>query len=151
MPTEAWQRLDPRMLLVHPIKEVGRFLPVLIGLLIAGGASGGGPWALLGVGLPVGLGGVRNVTTTYRIHDGRVELRRGLLQRHTLATPVERVRAVDLTASPIHRILGLATVVIGTGSVVEGQITCHLGSALRASATRRAGRRTKLVSHPISG
>jgi putative membrane protein len=119
MPTEAWRRLDPRMLLVHPIKEVGRFLPVLIGLLIAGGASGGGPWALLGVGLPVGLGVVRYLTTTYRIHDGRVELRRGLLQRHALATPVDRVRAVDLTASPIHRILGLATVVIGTGSVAS--------------------------------
>ena len=25
-----WQRLDPRMLLVHPIREVIRFLPVLI-------------------------------------------------------------------------------------------------------------------------
>ena len=120
LPAPDWQRLDARMLLVHPIKEVGRFLPVLIGLLVAGGASGVGPWALLGVGLPVGLGVVRYLTTTYRIAGGRVELRRGLLQRHTLATPVDRVRAVDLTASPIHRILGLATVVIGTGSVASG-------------------------------
>lgn len=112
-----WQRLDPRMLLVHPIREIGKFLPVLIGLLVAGGASGTGPWALLGVGVPVTLGIVRYLTTTYRISAGRVELKRGLLQRHTLATPVDRVRTVDLTASPIHRILGLATVVIGTGSV----------------------------------
>ena len=37
-----WQRLDPMMLLVHPIKEVLRFLPALIGLLLAGSASGGG-------------------------------------------------------------------------------------------------------------
>lgn len=108
------------MLLVHPIREVGKFFPVLIGLVVAGGASGIGPWALLGVGVPVALGVVRYLTTTYRIAGGRVELRRGLLQRHTLATPVDRVRAVDLTASPIHRILGLATVVIGTGSVASG-------------------------------
>lgn len=114
-----WQRLDPRMLLVHPIKEVGKFLPVLIGLLVAGGASGTGPWALLGVGIPVGLGVVRYLTTTYRIADGRVELQRGLLQRHTLSTPVDRVRTVDLTASPVHRLLGLATVVVGTGSVAS--------------------------------
>lgn len=114
-----WERLDPRMLLIHPIKEVGKFLPVLIGLVVAGGVSGAGPWALLGVGAPVALGVVRYLTTTYRVTDGRVELRRGLLQRHTLSTPVDRVRTVDLTASPIHRILGLATVIIGTGGVVS--------------------------------
>lgn len=118
-PPVAWHRLDPRMLLVHPIKEVGRFLPVLVGLLVAGGASGTGPWALLGVGIPVALGVVRYLTTTYRIAGGRVELQRGLLQRHTLSTPVDRVRTVDLTASPVHRLLGLTTVVIGTGSVTS--------------------------------
>ncbi|MBM7519239.1 PH domain-containing protein [Nocardioides nitrophenolicus] len=115
----AWQRLDPRMLLVHPIKEVGRFLPVVIGLLVAGGAAGTGPWALLSVGVPVALGVVRYLTTTYRIADGRVELQRGLLQRHTLSTPLDRVRTVDLTASPVHRLLGLATLAIGTGSVAS--------------------------------
>lgn len=117
--TETWERLDPRMLLIHPIKEVGKFLPVLLGLVVAGGVSGAGPWALLGIVVPVALGVVRYLTTTYRIADERVELRRGLLQRHALSTPVDRVRTVDLTASPIHRMLGLATVVIGTGSVVS--------------------------------
>ena len=47
---------------------------------------------------------------------GRVELRRGLLNRHVLSTPVDRVRTVDLTASPIHRLLGLTTVRVGTGT-----------------------------------
>lgn len=117
-PEAPWQRLNPRMLLVHPITELVKFLPVLIGLLIAGGASGSGPWALLGVGIPVSLGVVRYLTTTFRVTGARVELRRGLLQRHTLSTPLDRVRTVDLTASPIHRVLGLATVVIGTGSAV---------------------------------
>lgn len=117
--TGAWERLDPRMLLIHPIKEVGKFLPVLLGLVVAGGVSGAGPWALLGIVVPVALGVIRYLTTTYRIAGERVELRRGLLQRHALSTPVDRVRTVDLTASPIHRLLGLATVVIGTGSVVS--------------------------------
>lgn len=131
-----WHRLDPRMLLVHPIREVGRFLPVLIGLLVAGGASGSGPWALLGVGVPVALGVVRYLTTTYRIAAGRVELKRGLLQRHTLSTPVDRVRTVDLTASPIHRVLGLATVVIGTGSVAtDADERLELDALPRESAT----------------
>ncbi len=36
-----WQRLDPRMLLVHPIREVIRFLPVLIVFAVARTAAGG--------------------------------------------------------------------------------------------------------------
>ncbi|PVG80672.1 hypothetical protein DDE18_21980 [Nocardioides gansuensis] len=114
---EPWLRLDPRMLLVHPVREVVRFLPALVGLLVAGGASGAGAWTLLGVVVPVGLGVVRYLTTSYRIAAGRVELRRGLLRRHTLSTPIDRVRTVDLSATLVHRVLGLSTVVLGTGSV----------------------------------
>ena len=112
---DHWQRLDPRMLLVHPIKEVLRFLPVLAGIFIAGTASGG-RWHLLGVAIPISLGILRYLTTSFRITAGRIELRRGLLNRHVLSTPVDRVRTVDLTASPIHRVLGLTTVRVGTGT-----------------------------------
>jgi putative membrane protein len=111
-----WQRLDPRMLLVHPVRELLRFLPVLLGVFVAGTASGGEPWHLVGVGVPVALGVLRYLTTSFRIAGGRVELRRGLLNRHVLSTPLDRVRTIDLTASPIHRILGLTTVRIGTGT-----------------------------------
>ena len=112
-----WQRLDPRMLLVHPVREVMRFLPVLIGLFVAGSASGGGgAWQYLGVLVPITLGVLRYVTTRFRIAQGRVELRRGLLNRHVLSTPLDRVRTVDVTSSLIHRVLGLATVRIGTGT-----------------------------------
>jgi putative membrane protein len=113
-----WQRLDPMMLLVHPIREVLRFLPALIGLLLAGSASGGGQWwwNVLAIGGPVALGIARYLTTSFRISEGRVELRRGLLNKHVLSTPIDRVRTVDITASPIHRVLGLTTVRIGTGT-----------------------------------
>ncbi len=112
-----WQRLDQRMLLVHPVREVVRFLPVLIGLFVAGSASGGDwPWQYLGVLIPITLGLLRYLTTRFRIAQGRVELRRGLLNRHVLSTPLDRVRTVDVTASLIHRLLGLATVRIGTGT-----------------------------------
>ena len=33
---EAWRRLDARMLLVHPVNELVRFLPVLIGIFFLG-------------------------------------------------------------------------------------------------------------------
>jgi putative membrane protein len=112
-----WQRLDPRMLLVHPIKELGRFLPVILGIFIAGSASGGDPpWSYVGIAIPVGLGLLRYLTTRFRISGGRVELRRGLLNTHVLSTRIDLVRTVDLTSSPIHRLLGLTTVRIGTGT-----------------------------------
>ena len=114
----SWQRLDPRMLLVHPIRELLRFLPALLGLFVAGTASGGvaPQWQLLAVAVPVAVGLMRYLTTSFRIDAERVELRRGLVSRHRLSTRLERVRTVDLTSSPIQRVLGLSTVRIGTGT-----------------------------------
>ena len=111
-----WQRLDPRMLLVHPIREVIRFLPVLIVFAVARTAAGGEQWQLVGVAIPIALGLMRYLTTSFRINGGRIELQRGLLNRHVLSTPVDRVRTVDLTSSLIHRLLGLTKVRIGTGT-----------------------------------
>lgn len=114
---QDWQRLDPRMMLVFPIREIIRFLPALLAIFIAGTASDGNDvWQLLGIAVPVTLGLLRYLTTSFRIAAGRVELRRGLLNRHALSTPVDRVRTVDLTASPVERLLGLTTVRIGTGT-----------------------------------
>ena len=31
----GWQRLDPRMLLVHPVRDIIRFLPAVIGLSLS--------------------------------------------------------------------------------------------------------------------
>ena len=81
-----------------------------------GTASGGERWQLIGVAIPIALGLLRYLTTSFRITGGRIELQRGLLNRHVLSTPVDRVRTVDLTSSPIHRLLGLTKVRIGTGT-----------------------------------
>jgi putative membrane protein len=104
------------MLLVHPVRDIVRFLPALIGILVFGRSSdSGGWWALIGVGLPIVLGFARYLTTSYRITPGRIEVRHGLLNKQVLSAPLDRVRTVDVTASPIHRVLGLVTLRIGTG------------------------------------
>ncbi len=115
---DQWQRLDRRMLLVHPIRELLRFLPVLVGLFVFGRASGGSDikWQLLGIAFPVALGILRYFTTSFRISEGRIELRRGLVNKHLLSTRLERVRTVEMTAQPIQRLLGLTTVRVGTGT-----------------------------------
>src|SRR5262245_5403492 len=112
----GWHRLDRRMLLVHPVRELIRFLPAVIGLLLFGRPSdSGGIWGLVAVGVPVALGVMRYLTTSYRLTASRVEVRHGLLNKRVLSAPLDRVRTVDASASPIHRGLGLVTVRIGTG------------------------------------
>jgi len=148
-----WQRLDPRMLLVHPIREVIRFLPVLIVFAVARTASGGETWQLLGIAIPIGLGVMRYLTTRFRITAGRIELQRGLLNRHVLSTPVDRVRTVDLTSSPIHRLLGLTTVRIGTGTAStsdEDRVDLDGLPLERARALREELLQTSSVDDPAA-
>jgi len=68
-----WQRLDQRMLLVHPIRELLRFLPVLVGLFFFSNRGSGSDvrWQLLGIAFPVALGILRYFTTSFRISGGR--------------------------------------------------------------------------------
>ncbi|MFL6024039.1 MAG: PH domain-containing protein [Marmoricola sp.] len=116
-----WRRLDLRMLLVHPVNEVIRFLPVIIGIFLVGSGGGdGGPWHYIGVAVPIAIGLVRFASTKFRITPGQIELHRGILGRNVLTAPLDRVRTVELTATPIHRILGLEKVEIGTGSAKKG-------------------------------
>jgi putative membrane protein len=112
----GWRRLSPRMLLVHPVQEVLRAFPALVGVFLAGSGSGNGErWSLLGVAVAVALGLTRWFTTSYRVGADQVQVRRGLLNRRVLSVPRDRVRTVDVTAHALHRVLGLARVTVGTG------------------------------------
>ena len=64
-----WQRLSPRMLLVHPVHEVLNQLPLLIGAIVLGSATQNPVWSLVGVGFIVMLGLARWFTSSYRIDE----------------------------------------------------------------------------------
>ncbi len=114
---DNWRRLDPRMLVIHPIVEIARAFPALIGLLLAGQGSGhGSRWSLIATAVVAGAATLRWFTTRFRITSTQIQLRHGLLRRRTVAAPMDRVRTVDVTAHALHRVLGLARVVIGTGT-----------------------------------
>jgi putative membrane protein len=145
-PSQTWRRLSPRMLLIHPIREVGRFVPALLAILFAGSPSGNEWWSLAALVLIVGLSVLRWFTTRYQITAEQVQLRTGLFRRRTLTTPADRVRTVDVTAHALHRVLGLARVAIGTGTsdrkreglVLDG-LSAQAAAALRAELLHRAG------------
>jgi len=140
----SWRRLSPRMLLIHPVREVGRFIPALAGLLLAGHSAGHDWWSLAALVLVMVLSVLRWFTTSYQITPAQVQVRTGLLRRRTLTTPTDRVRTVDVTAHALHRVLGLARVVIGTGSsdrkkeglVLDG-LAAPAAAALRAELLHR--------------
>jgi putative membrane protein len=108
------------MLLVHPVHEVLRQIPVLIGSLVVGSATGNPMWAVAALGLTVGFGIARWFTTSYRIEPDEVQLRVGVLQRKVLSVPRNRIRSVSTDARLLHRLLGLTVLRVSTGQQAKG-------------------------------
>lgn len=131
---DGWRRLDARMLLVHPLSELVRFLPAIVAALLASSRADLDWAGLVAVALPVIAGVMRWFTWRYRITPHAVAVRRGLLFRSESTAPVDRVRSVDLTSTIWHRLLGLAQVQIGTGQAMP--VTLDALSLSRAEALR---------------
>lgn len=110
-----WSRLDRRMLLVHPVTEAVRLLPVLVVSLVVGSTSGNHLWSAIVLAVVVAAAIARWVTTSYRLGPVHVQLRTGVLQKKVLSIPRGRIRSVDVQAKPLHRLLGLAVLTVGTG------------------------------------
>lgn len=144
---EGWQRLDPRSLLIDPVRTAGSFLfPALIAFVGLSSGGGGMPWGLVPV-IVVGallVGMLPWLTTTWRVTPTQLQRRSGLLNRTTSTAPLDRIRSVDLEASLLHRVVGVTKVQIGTG-VDDDRIT--LDSIDKHSA---AALRTELLAHRAS-
>ncbi|HMH91773.1 MAG TPA: PH domain-containing protein, partial [Streptosporangiaceae bacterium] len=110
----GWQWLSPRSLVVRPVTDLIRLLPVVIGVFFFGSARGS-YWGLGFAALAIATSVVRFCTTRYRITGERVYLRHGLLSQKVLSVPRDRIRSVDLSAHVVYRILGLRKVHLGTG------------------------------------
>ncbi|MFE6049446.1 PH domain-containing protein [Kitasatospora sp. NPDC056446] len=140
---EHWQRLDRRMLVIHPVQELVRALPGLLMVLLLNRDGEHRPlWAFGATALVLLLGIARWATTGYRVTPRRIMVRRGVLRRSVVSVPRDRVRSVDLSAPPVHRLLGLTRITIGTGQ------SDRKGEGLRLdslSHTAAAGLRDELL------
>lgn len=140
---DDWRRLDARMLLVHPLETLIRALPAVLAIFLArAGSDSDQRWELVAVPVILVFGVLRWVTTRYRIVQGQIELRRGLVNKQTTTARLDKVRTVDLTAKIYHRLLGLAKVEISTGSsakerLVLDSLRVDQGRRLRAELLHR--------------
>jgi putative membrane protein len=108
------------MLLVHPVHEVLRQIPVIVGTVVLGSATGNPMYAVAVLVITVGIGLARWFTTSYRIGPGELQLRKGILQRKVLSLPRNRIRSVSTDARLLHRLLGLTVVRVSTGQEAMG-------------------------------
>jgi putative membrane protein len=108
------------MLLVHPVHEVLRQIPLLVGAVVLGSATGNPMWSVAALAITVGFGILRWFTTTYRIEPDEVQLRTGVLQRKVTSVPRNRIRSVQTDARLLHQLLGLTVLRVSTGREAKG-------------------------------
>ncbi|MFC5814446.1 PH domain-containing protein [Nonomuraea harbinensis] len=110
-------RLSPKVLLIDPVRMLPSLLVPLVGVLVVGGFSPRSYlWAAFGLVGTVVFALIRWATFTYEIAGDRVEIKRSLISRSIRTIPLERVRGVDVSTPPMHRLLGLAVLKIDTGA-----------------------------------
>ncbi|MFB4287877.1 PH domain-containing protein [Nonomuraea sp. ATR24] len=138
-------RLSPKVLLIDPVRMLPSLLVPLVGVLVVGGFSGRSYlWAALGLVGTVVFAVVRWATFTYEIIGDRLEIKRSLISRSVRTIPLERVRGVDVSTPPMHRLLGLSVLKIDTGAsggdgeaTLDG-VTRHEAERLKPVLLRRA-------------
>lgn len=149
-PVVESSRLSPRSLLVDPVKRLGTILlPLAIAFFLSGHLTVDRAvlYALVGVGLSIAFSLIRWLTFRYSVYDDRLAINSGLLSRRARSIPLDRIRGVDLTASPMHRMMGVVVVRVdaaagGTGRDDEGvldAVSADEGRRLRQLLSGRAG------------
>ncbi|MFD9888671.1 PH domain-containing protein [Amycolatopsis sp. NPDC059027] len=142
-----WHRLDRRMLLIRPVLDVVKSIPVLFGALILGHGNSWQWIGLVATGLAVCVGISHVLTSRYRVTGEQVEWRTGLLLRKHRAVPRDRIRAVDVMSEPKHRLFSLAAVRIGTGRHNHGKGPGKDELVLDAVTRQEAQRLRTLLLH----
>ncbi|MEV0620696.1 PH domain-containing protein [Nonomuraea sp. NPDC050404] len=111
------QRLSPKVLLIDPVRMLPSLLLPLAGVLFVGDFSPRSyAYAAVGVFAAVVFAIIRWATFTYVIVGDSLETRRSLISRSVRTIPLERIRGVDLSTPPMHRLLGLTVLKIDTGA-----------------------------------
>lgn len=119
--TVQWHRVSPRLVWVE-LAHLAALLAIALAALITAYLLGWGPAlpitiAVAAIGLLRAVAIVRAVRAWgYAERDTDLLVRHGLLIRRLSIVPYARMQFVDVTAGPLERALGLATVQLHTAA-----------------------------------
>ncbi|MFE0192858.1 PH domain-containing protein [Streptomyces sp. NPDC058989] len=145
-----WRRLDPRTLLVHCGWMGAPLASLALTALATGGRIGTKAWITLAAitasfAVVTTMGLIRWARTDFRVTADTLDVRTGLLNRRLRSVPLHRIRTVDLTATPLHRLLGVTVLRAGTAGSGDGggelsleALTTREADRLRAELLTRA-------------
>jgi len=133
VPETPWKTLHPASVVVNLLPRtwavVRSMWPIFLLILFGGSADGQSLFdvALLSLFLFMTVGGtiLHWLTLRYRVHDGRLEVMTGLLNRQTRVISPDRIQNLETVANVFHRLSGLVEVRIETasGTEVEGLLS----------------------------
>ncbi|MBV9099911.1 MAG: PH domain-containing protein [Candidatus Dormibacteraeota bacterium] len=132
-----FRRVSPRFWMARQTVIALVFAPLLGGALAVMAALGGGGWVLLPAGVAalavlqwvIELGRYR--TWGYAEREDDLIVRRGLMFRRVSVVPYGRMQLIDVTAGPVDRAFGLATVQLHTAAAATD---ARIPGLLRADA-----------------
>jgi membrane protein YdbS with pleckstrin-like domain len=123
--TVAWRPVSPKLITVELIARLTASAVVIIGLLVGFFLVHHWGW-LAGIGLMIVLTIWRAWVTVRAVHawgyaerDNDLLVRHGLLIRRLSIVPYARMQYVDVTAGPLERAFGLATVQLHTAAAAS--------------------------------
>ena len=123
--TVAWRPVSPKLITVELIARLTASAVVIIALLVGYVLISHWAW-LLGIGVMVVLTIWRVWVTVravrawgYAERDNDLLVRHGLLVRRLSIVPYARMQYVDVTAGPLERAFGLATVQLHTAAAAS--------------------------------
>ncbi|WP_199441218.1 PH domain-containing protein [Umezawaea beigongshangensis] len=138
-PEIPWERLSGRTVWADLVRLIISVVPGVLATAVLNTPSGPA-WPLLvasaaGISVTV-LAFLRFLKTRYRVTPERVERRTGWLVRKYRHVPRDRVRSVDSSARPRHRLAGVRVVHIGSGEA-RSSFTLNALATATAEELRR--------------
>ncbi|MBW3085311.1 hypothetical protein KEM60_01508 [Austwickia sp. TVS 96-490-7B] len=117
-PEVPWQRTAARSMLVSPVKALWDAVPTMAPMVLVGVAKGGWAQWLIVAGLlvPVGTALMQWFFLRFRVAEGQFQVRRGVLARHQTTMQLTKIRAVDVQATAMRRVLRVCDLTISTGA-----------------------------------
>ena len=151
---ESWTRVSPRLVRAYRI-DLGFgllvMLAVVVGLWLIPGVPTWLPVSVLGATVVVGLWltwliGRRVRSWGYAERPDDLLVTSGILLRRLVIVPYGRMQLVDVTAGPIHRMLGITTVQLHTAAATTDAripgLTPEIAAGLRDRLARLGEQRS---------